>query len=201
MSRAAQKLLTRQRIIEASGRVFRKCGFGGIGVDGLAKEAGVTSGAFYVHFPSKANAFQAAVSDGMAGLRIGIQHFQALHGQDWWPAFVHYYLDEKRQCDLAQSCGLPSLAPEVISAGTEAKELFEAELLATAQLIVEGPASMDKPVTRETALSALATLIGAITLARAITTPEIADSLARTAYAALLPGSAQQSPPVTHPAV
>ena len=189
MSRSEQKMLTRQKIIEASGRVFRECGFGGIGVDGLAKEAGVTSGAFYVHFPSKASAFQAAIADGMAGLKNGIQHFQTLHGKEWWTEFVQFYLGEKRQCDLAQSCGLQSLAPEVIRASPEAKGLFEAELLATAQLIVEGPASTDKPATRDAALSALATLIGAVTLARAITSPEVADNLARTAYTALLPSA------------
>ena len=37
----------RTKILDAAGRGFRRLGFGGIGVDGLAKEAGVTSGAFY----------------------------------------------------------------------------------------------------------------------------------------------------------
>jgi TetR/AcrR family transcriptional repressor of nem operon len=34
----------RSRILHAAGRGFRRLGFGGVGVDGLAKEAGVTSG-------------------------------------------------------------------------------------------------------------------------------------------------------------
>lgn len=189
MSRAEQKLLTRQRIIEASGRGFRKSGFGGIGVDGLAKEAGVTSGAFYVHFASKTSAFHAAIADGMEDLKNGIRHFQEQHGKEWWPEFVRFYLGEKRQCDLANSCGLQSLAPEVIRASQEARMLFEAELLAAAQLIVEGPNSTDKPETRDTALSALATLIGAVTLARAINSSEVADTLASTACKSLLPSA------------
>ena len=45
MSRSEKKQETRQRILDAAGRGFRKGGYDGIGVDGLAKQAGVTSGA------------------------------------------------------------------------------------------------------------------------------------------------------------
>lgn len=48
-------------MLEAAGRAFRSPGYDGIGVDGLAKGAGVTSGAFYAHFGSKAAAFDAAI--------------------------------------------------------------------------------------------------------------------------------------------
>src|SRR3989338_5149506 len=113
MSRSEQKLLTRQRILEAAGRGFRKGGFGGAGVDGLAKEAGVTSGAFYVHFDSKAAAFREAVVIGMQELKDGVRHFQAQHGQDWWPTFVRFYLGSKRRSELVDSCALQSLAPEM----------------------------------------------------------------------------------------
>ena len=55
----------RSKILNAAGRGFRSLGFGGIGVDGLAKDAGVTSGAFYGHFSSKAEAFKAAAVAGL----------------------------------------------------------------------------------------------------------------------------------------
>ncbi len=44
---------TRKKIIAAVGRCFRKHGYAGIGVDGLAKNAGVTSGAFLFAFRFK----------------------------------------------------------------------------------------------------------------------------------------------------
>ncbi len=62
----------RTRLVEAAGRGFRTGGFGGTGVDALAKGAGLTSGAFYAHFDSKAEAFRLVVSDGLATLRNGI---------------------------------------------------------------------------------------------------------------------------------
>ena len=60
-----QKEQTRTKIIEAAGQGFRTHGYGGLGVDGLAKGADVTSGAFYGHFSSKGEAFKAAIEKGM----------------------------------------------------------------------------------------------------------------------------------------
>ena len=79
MSRSEQKSQTRQQLLQGAGRGFRKAGFGGIGVDGLAKEAGVTSGAFYVHFDSKAQAFRESVALGMAELRGGVLYLSLIH--------------------------------------------------------------------------------------------------------------------------
>ena len=56
---------TRKKIVMAASRGFRKHGYGGIGVDGLAKSAGVTSGAFYAHLGSKEGAFNTALEFGI----------------------------------------------------------------------------------------------------------------------------------------
>ena len=44
---------TRQRILEAAGRVFRRGGYSATGVDAVMADAGLTAGAFYRHFDSK----------------------------------------------------------------------------------------------------------------------------------------------------
>jgi len=56
---------TRKRMLVAAGRSFRSYGYAGIGVSGIAKAAGVTSGAFYAHFGSKDGAFSADLEDGL----------------------------------------------------------------------------------------------------------------------------------------
>lgn len=187
MSRSEQKRQTRERILAAAGRGFRQGGFGGIGVDGLAKAAGVTSGAFYAHFDSKATAFREAVAQGMAELQEGVRRCQAEQGEAWWPAFVRFYLGAKRRCDLAESCALQSLAPEVARSDAGARADFEAELGAVAALIVAGPASPGAPVDVPAALAALATLAGAVTLARAVESPALAEQIATATERVLLP--------------
>lgn len=186
MSRHEQKAQTRQRIVEAAGRSFRKGGFGGIGVDGLAKEAGVTSGAFYVHFDSKTGAFREAVAHGMADLKAAIKHHQVTHGHAWWEAFVRFYLGVKRRCDLSESCSLQSLSPEVARAEPGAREAFGQSLRDVALTIVEGPKSPKMPRDVDDAFAALSSLVGAVTLARAVGSEQLADAIAASAGLALL---------------
>ncbi|MBX9914113.1 MAG: TetR/AcrR family transcriptional regulator [Pseudomonadaceae bacterium] len=190
MSRSEQKLQTRQRILAAAGRGFRQGGFGGIGVDGLAKEAGVTSGAFYTHFDSKAAAFRESVEQGMLDLKDGAQHFQTTYGSTWWAEFVHFYLGAKRKCTLPESCALQSLAPEVARADASAQGEFTQHLLQVAQIIAAGPAAAHAPTTVGAALAALSALAGAVTLARAVNDTALAEQIAEAAARALLPSLA-----------
>jgi TetR/AcrR family transcriptional repressor of nem operon len=185
MSRSEQKLQTRQRILDAAGRSFRKGGYDGVGVDGLAKQAGVTSGAFYVHFDSKASAFRESIVQGVADVVRGLEHFQAEHDKNWWEEFVRFYL-AKRKCDLAESCGLQSLTPEVVRADALSRSAFTTELLKVANAIVAGPPSTNAPTTLDEAQAALATLIGAVTLARAVDDPSLSKRIATAAEQALL---------------
>src|SRR5215469_13600858 len=97
----------RARLLDAAGRGFRASGFGGAGVDALAKGAGLTSGAFYAHFESKADAFRLAVADGLAFLRGGIAQFQAQHGSGWRDPFVDFYLGQRMEVGLDEACALP----------------------------------------------------------------------------------------------
>lgn len=178
MSRTEQKAVTRQRIVEAASRGFRRSGYGGIGVDGLAKEAGVTSGAFYVHFASKGAAFRDVVSHGLADLKAGVVHFQSEHGRAWWPAFVRFYLGAKRTCDLSESCSLQSLSPEVARSDEQARAAFEAGLHDVVATILAGPTSPAMPKDQDDACAALASLVGAVTLARAVGSESTAERMA-----------------------
>src|SRR5438034_11450824 len=55
MKRAAgrSKEATHDRIVEAAARAIRRSGYNGTGVADIMKEAGLTHGAFYAHFPSR----------------------------------------------------------------------------------------------------------------------------------------------------
>ncbi|TDR71081.1 TetR family transcriptional regulator [Paludibacterium purpuratum] len=186
MSRAEQKAHTRQRILEGSGRAFRKGGYAGTGVDALAKEAGVTSGAFYVHFDSKGEAFRESLKQGMADLREGILYFQAQHGHAWWPEFIRFYLSVKRTCDLSEGCTLQTMPIEVSRSDLASRTAFEIALREVAQAVVDGPASPHAPRGVDAACAALASLVGAVTLARAVESAAFADQIAGATELALL---------------
>jgi AcrR family transcriptional regulator len=186
MSRHEQKIETRKRILAAAGRSFRRGGFGGIGVDGLSKEAGVTSGAFYTHFDSKSAAFRETVVQGVTDVVNALQQLRTNHPQDWWSRFVRFYLHERRKCDLADSCGLQSLSSEVARADEDSKAAFTQELLRVAAEIVAGDQDPGAPASIAEAYAALGALIGTVTLARAVNDATIAKQIASAAEHRLL---------------
>jgi TetR/AcrR family transcriptional repressor of nem operon len=172
------KAAARTRILDAAGRGFRRLGFGGIGVDGLAKEAGVTSGAFYGHFPSKAEAFKAAAVAGLVQLREAIDALQASDGEAWLEKFVDFYLTVRRTCDLGESCALQSLTPEVARADRQTKAAYEGELVRVVEAVAEGLPNGTPAARRKTAWAILSVLSGGVSLARSAADPKIGAQIA-----------------------
>jgi TetR/AcrR family transcriptional regulator, transcriptional repressor for nem operon len=174
---SSHKQESRTRIIQGIGRGFRKLGFFGIGVDGLAKEAGVTSGAFYGHFDSKAEAFRTAVTTGLQELHAGIKQTQASNRKNWIGAFAKFYLSNKRTCDLAESCSMQSLSSDVARSDSETKMAYEHELLEIAKTIASGIPDAKNRDDKTWALLAL--LSGGVSLARAVDDPALSERIAQ----------------------
>ena len=168
-----QKLQTYEKILAAAERSFKKQGYNGIGVDGLAKEAGVTSGAFYGHFSSKLSVFSAAIVSGLSELRVAIESMQKLYGEKWWPEFAKFYMGQKRVCDLSQSCALQSLTAEVSRSNAEIRAIFESELLKIIMI-----ASEENKLNTDKAWCNLSMLIGGVTLARAVKDEKVSNEIA-----------------------
>jgi TetR/AcrR family transcriptional repressor of nem operon len=175
--RAGKKEESKARILTSAGRGFRSRGFGGSGIDGLAKDADVTSGAFYAHFKSKAAAFREAVVVGLEELRLGIGQAREQMGTNWREWFIDFYMGERRTCDLAESCALQSLSSEVARADDETRQAYETELGSIIEAVAAGLEGKPK-ARREEATALLALLVGGVTLARAVRDPAISDEIA-----------------------
>jgi AcrR family transcriptional regulator len=176
--RAGHKEEARACMIAAAGRGFRRRGFGGIGVDGLAKEAEVTSGAFYGHFPSKDAAFREVVIAGLEQLRAGVLAMQAAHQQNWIEAFIDFYIGQKRTCELAESCALQSLSAEVTRAAPDIKKAYEAEMQKVVEAVAKGLTGGTIAVRRKRAWALLSILSGGVTVARAVHDPNLSARIA-----------------------
>ncbi len=175
--RMGQKEESRAKILRGAGRGFRRAGFGGAGVDGLAKEAGVTSGAFYAHFKSKAAAFREAMITGLEDLKEGVDQLRKRFGDRWRAEFIDFYLGDRRTCELADSCALQSLSGEMARADNDARTAYEDELRSIIASVADGLEGKPK-VRREEATALLAILVGGVTLARAVHDEEFSDEIA-----------------------
>lgn len=180
------KFQARARIVTASGRAFRRHGFGGVGIDGLAKEAGVTSGAFYGHFKSKDLAFREIAILGLNELKEAIERLQAEHGSNWVAPFVDFYLGERRTCELGDSCALQSLTPDVMRADEEMRTAYEASFADVVDQVARGFPDLPPKAGRHRAQVLLALLSGGVTLARGMASAEQSDDIAEALRAAAL---------------
>jgi AcrR family transcriptional regulator len=175
---AEHKEETKRRILTAAGRGFRKQGFGLIGVDGLARGAGVTSGAFYGHFRSKVEAFRASLTGGLAEFRQAIEQFQAKFGEGWAEALADFYFTERVTCDLADGCALPSLSGDVARSDAKTKAAFQREYLGIVAALANGLPGASLAAREERALVMTALLAGGVTLARSVRDKATRDRIA-----------------------
>jgi TetR/AcrR family transcriptional repressor of nem operon len=178
MTNVSKKNETRKRIINAASQGFRSNGYAGIGVDGIAKKAGVTSGAFYAHLGSKDGAFEAALSLGLDEVIAAIPEFQLQHGKQWLVAFSDYYLGQAHRDDLSCGCAMTTLSPEVVRTKPELHAIYENKMVAIIELMALGLDGDSHDDCLSRAWTVLGILIGGLTMARAVASVKTADKIA-----------------------
>lgn len=171
-----QKEQTAQKMRQVASACFKSHGYAGIGVNGIAAAAEVTSGAFYAHFGSKENAFHAALEFGLDEVITNIPEFQQQNGFGWVEAFVEYYLGKPHQANLAGGCAMTTLSPEVVRASTETQHIFETKMQAVVLQITDG---LDGENKIDRAWTMLSLLIGGLTFVRAIENIELAQNVTK----------------------
>ncbi len=184
-----RKEKARAELLVAAGRAFRAHGYGGIGVDGLAREAGVTSGAFYGHFRSKEEAFREVVRAAMARLQAGLLRFRDAGpaGEEAWiDALLGWYLGAAHRADLPGGCGLPSLSAEVARSDPETRAVYEAGFEEAARILAEAPPLAGRPDAADRGRALLALLAGGVTVSRAVRAETAAERVSTSVRAAAL---------------
>ena len=177
---------SKAKILSAVGRGFRKHGYEGIGIDGLAKEAGLTSGAFYGHFSSKEEAFNETVIEGFRDLRENIEQLQSERGENWVALFVDFYLGTRRTCDLAESCALQTLTHEVARSSELVRESYQVEVMKVIDVVAKGLPQGTMAERRNRAWALMSLLSGGVTVARALADDALSAKTAKALRSAAL---------------
>ena len=165
---------TRRRLLTAAARGFRISGYGGLGVDAVAKDAGVTSGAFYAHFGSKAEAFRETLRTGLGELRDGIATWRE-GGPGWLRRFATWYLGPQRRADLSSSCALPTLSLEAARSDDATRAEYAAQIREIAATLADDSSA----AAQERALAVLALLSGGMIMAHAVGDSRLGTRIAR----------------------
>ena len=190
LAKGERKAETRQRIMEVAGTLFREHGIDAVGVDAVMHQAGLTHGGFYAHFPSK-EALVAEVS--AASLARSAARWERISREEAANAaleqIVGSYLDPAHVALVQQGCVLATLGPEV-ARRPEARPAITASI----RSMLAALARCLPRRRRDRALTALATMVGAVVLARLVDEPRLSGEFLAAARGSLLPG-ANRVPP------
>lgn len=164
----------RERILKAASRLIRERGIAGAGVDALTEAAGMTHGSLYSQFGSKERLVEEAL--GYALFVSG----KTTAGAATLDQYIAGYLAPGHRDQLGQGCPLAALACEMARQGTGVRETFTAGLRGMLKQLSGRMDAGLKPRQRdEQALATVASLVGALVLARAVNDPELSDAILR----------------------
>jgi TetR/AcrR family transcriptional repressor of nem operon len=179
----AAKEKSHQRIVKTAAARFRERGVDGIGVAELMKEADLTHGGFYGHFDSReqlvAEAVECALRDGGAAVA-------AIASTKRPPAavlglLVDAYLSLAHRDGLATSCAVTSMANDVARSSARARAAYTKQVGIYLELLAKLIATDKRKSRRAKAITALATLVGAVSMARAVNDEKLSRELLKSA--------------------
>lgn len=168
-------------IVEAASRLFRARGVAGVGVPEVMAAAGLTHGGFYRHFPSKDALAAAAVEAAFAQHAERVRGLHERHGGDpgaTRTAFVEQYLAQAHRDAPERGCPNAALAGEIARSepGSAVRGAYDAAMRSYVAVLAEvAETGADQRAREDAALRDLATLVGAMVLARAGAGDELSD--------------------------
>ena len=164
----------RERILKAASRLMRERGISGVGVDALTEAAGMTHGSLYSQFGSKERLVEEAVAYAIAAKAQDIPEVFALTD------YISEYLSAVHRDAPGNGCPLAALCCEMPRQSQGVRERFTAGLQGMVGRLADNMSSDKKQRQRhEDALATVASLVGAVVLARAVNDPKLSDDILR----------------------
>lgn len=166
---------TRRKIITVAGRLFRKNGYEGVGIDQIMAAADLTRGGFYGYFKSKRALFTAVVDSehdfnakmtDRPGKTKGELAQQAVE-------IVSGYLDIKNRTTVGQGCTMAALSVDVARSDKQTKKAYTEFIKdLTAQF---NRTLNERDILDERGLLCIATCVGGLTIARSMSDDKLAE--------------------------
>jgi AcrR family transcriptional regulator len=186
--RAAAKEASHERIVAAAARAIRRSGYDGTGVADIMKEAGLTHGAFYAHFPSReamlAEAASRACAESAAvaaDVAASVPPGQAL------TAMLHAYLSPDHLAQIEQGCPLAALGSETARQTPDVRRVTTRHIKEMVDLAARQLPGWGRADAHERALVTVSAMVGTLLLARAVDDPALAKGLCEATLKYLAP--------------
>ncbi len=189
----AEKTKTHKRIVSIASKKFREEGLAGVGIAELMKEAGLTVGGFYKHFDSRDDLVAEAVSSAFGGWKRRVEAAKSGGAPVSYEKLIDEYLNEAHRDNPGTGCAFSALAPEIARSDKRTRALTSEQVRNDIQLIATLLPGRDKRTARSRAILIFSALVGAMSLARAVSNEALSREILET-VGELLKNSASKHP-------
>lgn len=182
----SRKALSHERILDTAARTIRRAGCGGVGVADVMREAGLTHGGFYAHFPSRDALLAEALARAGRDSSDRLDARMAAHlaqGRSALHALVLSYLTDEHAAHPENGCAVAALAAEM---PRQAPEVQQAGRDRVTALIDRVRRCLPEGTDPQQAVVIAGTLVGALQLARALGNGPLGQALLQSTRDALL---------------
>jgi len=168
-----RKDASRRRILEVATERFRGEGIAASGLASIMGDAGLTNGAFYPHFKSKADLVRESVRTALQDQSAWMRQTLASGGVD---AVIAAYLSPEHRDHPEHGCVSAALLPELARQPPETRSAYTEDFLALVRELADAlPPGTPDP--EGVVLAIFATAIGALQLARAVEGEGVSDRI------------------------
>ncbi|MFM0113045.1 TetR/AcrR family transcriptional regulator [Paraburkholderia nemoris] len=188
---ASRKEITHERIVEVAARAIRRSGYDGTGVADIMKEAGLTHGGFYAHFPSREVLLaEAADRAGAEAVALSEHIAASVPPEDALPSMVRAYLSKEHCEDIENGCPVSALGSEMPRQAPVVRRAATRRIKEMIDVIARQLPDWGQPGAHEQALVTAATMVGTMVLARAVDDPKLSEDFLEAALKKLAPTDA-----------
>jgi TetR/AcrR family transcriptional regulator, transcriptional repressor for nem operon len=179
----ADKTETHARIVGIAAKRFREVGLEGVSISDLMKEAGLTHGGFYKHFPTRDALVDEAVERSLvSGTETSLPPGGKLALED----LIRSYLNASHRDNPGEGCAVCALMNDMSHAGETARALYTKQVEKNLGLISQILASGSDKTRRANAILVLSALVGALGLSRAVQDANLSDEILNTVTESLV---------------
>jgi len=172
-----RKEVTHERIVAAAARATRRSGYDGTGVADIMKEVGLTHGGFYAHFASRQAMLVEAADRAGAESVAALTRAAAAAPQQALRAMIRAYLSNEHVAGVETGCHVAALGSEMPRQAPKLRRAATRRIKEMIDVVARHSPDQRKPGVSEHALVTVATMVGALVLARAVDDPKLSKAL------------------------
>jgi len=167
---------SRKKILNSAFHLFTKFGFDNVSIDQVMHNAGMTRGAFYAHFSSKAKLYKEAISSAALQSKLASPSPAEKSDKEWIDFLLESYLSRNHVDQNETPCPLAFLTTDIALRDKDIRTTYST-IYKNMNKRIQHYTDRYSDVDENTLLAITAMMIGGVAIGRALNDQQLTDQL------------------------